>query len=1290
MTQFFTILFDLFRKRRIFFILLILVFAGTVGYLASRLKFVEDIYKVIPADEKVEKYTQVLQHSRFADQMVMYITPADPLADSDPVLLISFAEAMEDSLQSSFYPQLVANFRIRMDESQILDVYDEIYSHLPLFLEEEDYREMMVMTDRGQAALRVGSAYKSLLSPAGFATRDFILKDPLGITSLVTEKIQGLQVDESYALYNGFIFSADRRYLMAFLTPAHPSTETTANAVLMERLDELIRHLTLQFDGKVTADYFGSAAISVSNARQIKADITLTMILAATVLSLFILLYFRRKFYFLAIFFPAILGGGLSMAILYLVRTEVSAISLGFGAVLLGITIDYAMHFLNDLREADDPRTVIRDLAIPITMSSLTTAGAFFSLLLVRSEAIADLGLFAGFSVLGAAFFTLLILPHLPKGKKDRRSIRTGFPFLEKFAAYPLEKNKPVFYGILLLTLLFFFTSKWTIFESDMTGMSYMDPRLVRAEGTLDTISRFTLRSVFLLSPGNDLEEALQNQEALMEQVDALEKEGLVKKHSGVDGFLLSTEKQQRRIDRWNAFWAGGRRDSVLQEVRLAAAGLGIKPEAFSEFYHLLEKEYRPVPPASFEKISSGLLSPFISEDTVMTTLTTVLKVRQEDKPALYERLRPGEGYFIFDKQFLTSTFMEVLKEDFDKLVFFSLLLVFLIMLFIFGRIELTIITFIPMFLSWIWTLGIMGLAGIHLNIFNIIITSFVFGLGIDYSIFIMQGMLQEYKFGRKRLPTFRVSILLAALTTLVGIGALILGKHPALRSIAITAIIGITSVWLVTWVMEPALFRWLVYLKDRKRPVPVTLKDFLFAILSLTIFVVGTILLLVYGFIFFTLFRIKKGRIKDWFHLGMMYSTQFLIYANFLSPKNIIDRDPRDLKKPAVLIANHQSHIDIAMVLRVHPRLLELTNDRVQHSFLYGPLMKMAEFLPVSDGMDLLAEKLKKNVAEGYSILIFPEGTRSPDEQVHRFHKGAFYLAEKLNIDILPLIIHGSGPVMTKGEYFLKWGIGTIKFLPRIAPEDESFGKGLLEKSRGVRRYMAAEYQKVADMVETPSYFRERVIKNYVYKGPVLEWYIRIKIRMEKDYAVFHEHLPKHGHITDLGCGYGFMTYMLMFLSRHRTLTGFDYDTEKIAVASHCPGKNERLEFIAMDVTRADIPESDGIIISDVLHYMPEEEQEKLIIRSIQALKKEGVLMIRDADREMSKAHRKTRFSEYLSTNIGFNRTISEDKKLYFTSGNRILKILEDHGMEVNILEESRSMSNVIFVAKKTAGSRA
>ena len=1283
MGGFFSIWYEYSRKNKLLFSLSILLVIAVLVFLAGRLRFTEDIFKVVPANEKVEQFSRLFSHSAFSDQLVVYITPAGD-ANASPEELIRFGREWADSVRMQLMPAFISEIRLDVTDTAIRRVYDEFYDNLPVFLDEEDFRRMESLTDPEHIREAMRKNYRSLMTPAGFSMKEYITSDPLGLTSLGLEKLNAMQEDDSYRIYQGYLFSADLKHLMIFLKPAHPGTETRENAIMLKKIEEISENLTASHSPAIKTGWFGTAAVSVGNASQIQRDIFLTVGLAMIFLFLFITIYFRNGLVFLAIFLPAVLGGTFSLAMLFLFKGEISAISLGFGAVLLGISIDYALHFLNHVRDEGDVRTTIRDLSKPIILSSLTTAGAFFSLLLVRSEAIRDLGFFAGCSALGAAVFTLVILPqlaHLFTRKLPRYSfISNG---IRKLASSKLENKRYLRWGIFLVTIILIFFAGKVEFESDMSRMSFVSDELQENEAVLDRISEYTLRSVYVMSSGKDLDGAIRSKEKLQTEINHLMEEGLVKKEFSAVTLLVPETIQKERIARWNEFWEY-RKEMVKDVIEQEAAALGFKQNTFNDFYAWLDREFEPKAISEFEILGKTILEPFLITDSNLTAVVTILKVRQEDKPAVYDRLENQDNIFVFDKQFLTSTFIRLLSEDFNRLVILSLTLVFLILLLSFGRIELAIITFIPLFISWIWTLGLMSLLGIKLNIFNIVITSFVFGLGIDYGIFTMQGLLQQYQFGRNTLHSYRASIILAAVTTLVGLGALIFARHPAMNSMAKAAIVGVFSVWLITWVMAPVIFRWLVYMKDRKRPFPVTFLDFYFSIQSLLIFVTGSILLLIYGIIVFKLLRIKKGILKDWFHYGMMISTRGLIYSNFISPKVIINRDPEDLKKPAVLISNHQSHIDIALMLMLHPKLLELTNDRVQGNRLYGPLVRMAEFFAVSEGMESLTPKLRKNIEQGYSVLIFPEGTRSPDGRVQRFHKGAFYLARELQIDILPVIIHGSGHAYSKGEYFLRVGKATIKFLPRISYNDDRFGEDLLDVSRNIKRYMADEYREVAQMAETPDYFKSRLIKNYIYRGPVLEWYLRIKLRLENNYTLFHENLPKEGHITDIGCGYGFMAYMLAFLSSGRKITGIDYDRNKIETANHCPAKTDRLHFICGDVLEMTLPKSRAFILADVLHYFPEEEQERLLINCIDNLEEGGVIMIRDADRKMKKKHLGTKISEFFSTRTGFNQTRGDNKQLYFTSKEKILDILEKKGLNVTIVDETKMTSNLVYICQR------
>ncbi len=177
----------------------------------------------------------------------------------------------------------------------------------------------------------------------------------------------------------------------------------------------------------------------------------------------------------------------------------------------------------------------------------------------------------------------------------------------------------------------------------------------------------------------------------------------------------------------------------------------------------------------------------------------------------------------MIDKQYLTSKLLDVVTADFNQIGWMVSLLVFGVLLLTYGRIELALVSFIPMVIAFIWILGIMGLAGLQFNIVNIILSALIFGLGDDYSLFIMDGLLQEYKTGKKNLSSYKSSIVLSAITTLAGLGVLIFAKHPALRSIALISITGILSVVLIAQVLIPFFFDFLIRNRIRKGHFPWT-----------------------------------------------------------------------------------------------------------------------------------------------------------------------------------------------------------------------------------------------------------------------------------------------------------------------------------------------------------------------------------------------------------------------------------------------------------------------------------
>lgn len=132
------------------------------------------------------------------------------------------------------------------------------------------------------------------------------------------------------------------------------------------------------------------------------------------------------------------------------------------------------------------------------------------------------------------------------------------------------------------------------------------------------------------------------------------------------------------------------------------------------------------------------------------------------------------------------------------------------------------------MAISWMWILGIMAILGVKFNIVNVILATFIFGQGDDYTIFMTEGCQYEYRHGRPILNSYKSSILQSALIMFVGIGTLIISKHPAMRSLAEVTIIGMISVLLMAYMIPPLLFRWLTTKRGKVRRHPLTLATIL------------------------------------------------------------------------------------------------------------------------------------------------------------------------------------------------------------------------------------------------------------------------------------------------------------------------------------------------------------------------------------------------------------------------------------------------------------------------------
>ncbi|MDX2432450.1 MAG: MMPL family transporter, partial [Bacteroides sp.] len=533
------------RRKGVFFLFFIMAMAAVV-YIASGLKIEENLNAIIPEDQRITRISEVFDKSQLADQIIFMLSLEDSTA-SDPDLLIKCGEDLVEALE--LREELVGDIRFKVGGDVMLEIYDFIRENLPLFLEKQDYDEIEKMLSPEEIDRIIQRGFRTLISPAGMATGKFILKDPLNLTPLALKKLNNFQLDDNFSVYNSAIFTGDKKNLMIFMDPAYPGSNTQENLKLIQYMDQVI--LEICSTDPVSIEYYGGSAVAVANSVRVKKDIALTLSIAVVFFLLIFLLFFRKVEVIILMFLPVVIASLISIAILTLIYGELSAIAMGVGVIFMGITVDYSLHFFTHIRAGSSVQDTIGRITMPILMSAVTTASAFLCLSIVKAEALNQIGVFAAFAVVFAALSVLIITPLLVKGNKSGSApgnTRISI-WIEKLVAYPFEKNRFLILAVLLLTVLFAFTSQRIRFNGDISSLNYLSDDLAKSEAKLKSISSVANSSVYLVTQGSSLEEALIKIESNHQLLQSCRNEGLLTEISWVSDLMLSRDAQKEKIE---------------------------------------------------------------------------------------------------------------------------------------------------------------------------------------------------------------------------------------------------------------------------------------------------------------------------------------------------------------------------------------------------------------------------------------------------------------------------------------------------------------------------------------------------------------------------------------------------------------------------------------------------------------------------------------------------------------------------------------------------------------------
>ncbi len=805
MTNLFIRLARYFRSHQAAYWLSMVALFAFVVYFAAQIHLEEDINKLMPSSKNEDGTTKLA----FADLKIK--DKVFLLFEGKDVGKLSAAcDEFVDSLLAQDKDSVIGDIFYRMDEDLMPDGIDYLSTHLPAYIDTAAYARFDTLLTREHFVRQMQKNHADMTGEFGEMFPELIQMDPMGMRDVLAEQMAPLMNAGAYKTIDNHFFVPDSTVCIAFITPRYSSTNTGQGSAMFRMMNKQIEQFAKSHPN-VRISYHGTPASGYYNSTQIKHDLT-TTIAGALLLVLLLLLYcFRRWDTIPLLLLPIAFGTLFGLTMMYWLKGEFSLLALGIGGVVLGVAMSYVLHVMIHHQYVSDTEQLLRDQVKPVLLGCITTIGSFAGLLFVNTDLLRDFGLFAGFAILGTTLFSLAYLPQM----LSKRTNPQAFKWLDRINAYPIDRKRPLLIGLLLVTMIGVgaYIAGGTHFDADMYNLSYEAEITKHSDRLLREKTYTGDKTQFFASQGRTMEEAIDNFSLLDHKLDSLQRIGLVKSYTRTNQLLIPLKVQQQRIDAWHRYWTPERQATVRKLINETAPQAGLRPEAFDTFFEVADADYQPDALYKAGIIPEGYLSTLTEHSyggdylvfTSVRCQNDSVRSSNSDYIRICDAVASNPHLLVLDTYYYTTDTLMQMSSDFDILQWLSMAFVFVVLLLSFHfNFKQALLGFAPILLSWLFVLGVMNLFGVQFNLISIIISTFIFGIGVDYSIFVMNGLIQG------NLQYHKTAVLLSAIILIITVSSMLLAQHPAIRSVGFSTLVGLLSAVILSYILQPAVFRWL------------------------------------------------------------------------------------------------------------------------------------------------------------------------------------------------------------------------------------------------------------------------------------------------------------------------------------------------------------------------------------------------------------------------------------------------------------------------------------------------
>ncbi len=666
---------------------------------------------------------------------------------------------------------------------------------------------------------------------------------------------------------HGYLKSRDGRLLFLFIQPSSNDDEfayldgllTSCRSAAQEVSDRWIAA------GRTppTFGFTGLPANAVEEMVSIQHDVLMTATVAAVAILLIVLVGFRSIRRGLIIFIPLVLSGLWNLGFTTLTIGHLTLLTSGFTAILFGLGVDYGIfvtgriqeELANGLSNREAIVKALRTSGRTLLTAGGTTAAAFFVMGTVEFKGFAELGIVAGTGVLMALVAFLVFLPALsalvkvPPSKSA--SARTGAS----------ERRPPLLFastvtlvGLAVAGLSIYYAAQVPM-DFDLRNVMPKDSESVKyqllmadrsdfqpefaavtaddVEGARNLVERFSMlstvsrvESITTLIPTGQEEKirAIREVESVFDRIlvpqgdfEPFEADELADQLDDLGDVIADAQERT---------FSTGQKELTLELDKLATL--------LEQVSEKLRKDPKLAARArAFEKELFATVSGAVD---VVKRWTRMGPVTPDDLPkGILDRFRSRSGKFvvfvfpagsIYDLDFLDrfladvyaispeatgfptthQIFSRMSVDGFRQATLYAVIVVLVLLLLDFRKLGLTLAAALPLGIGAAWMFGLMYFLKMPYNYANIIALPLVIGLAVDYGVYIAHRLAEA---GRTSpFATMAVAskpVIMAALTTMAGIGAICLGQHQGAVSLGQALLCGIATCLLAALVLLPS-----------------------------------------------------------------------------------------------------------------------------------------------------------------------------------------------------------------------------------------------------------------------------------------------------------------------------------------------------------------------------------------------------------------------------------------------------------------------------------------------------